>query len=377
MFQGRSNLGEKKRWSSVRSYLCGDEFNSVLAVDDSGSIKDSLDPLLTMSKQLSSDSVLAIQDSASVKLHQEQEEEEGSVSGKNSEVSVTQPLHKEEQSEATETHIPKRHQTTLISKLFLEEDAAVKIQSAFRTYLAKRGSNEVEETFDKEESEESQGKVSMGTSLEVQTCSSVKAPFLRRKRVRTLHKNNTQVLRIKEEWDDSTVSSTISKSRIQSRIEAMTKRERALAYAFSQQLRICTKKKQVERNSEDESNIGWSWLERWMATRVPEIEARTNIQENGTMKSQRLVRKNRSFSSSIGGELESCASNDIPLQFESISEEETEELQREKSKSVPSYKNERRHNKSFRQGKKTCNNKQRRPRPHPKWEMNTKKPRGR
>ena len=135
MFLGGSNLGEKKRWSSVRSYLCGDEFNSVLAVDDSGSIKDSLDPLLTMSKQLSSDSVLAIQDSASVKLHQEQEEEEGSVSGKNSEVSVTQPLHKEEQSEATETHIPKRHQTTLISKLFLEEDAAVKIQSAFRTYL--------------------------------------------------------------------------------------------------------------------------------------------------------------------------------------------------------------------------------------------------
>ncbi|CDY61877.1 BnaCnng38600D [Brassica napus] len=139
---GRSNLGEKKRWSS----------------------------------------------------------EEDSVSGKNSEVSVTQPLHKEEQSEeATETHIPKRHhQTTLISKLFLEEDAAIIIQSAFRSYLAKRGNKEVEETFDKEESEESQGKVSMGTSLEVQTCSSVKTPFLGRKRVRTLHKNNTQVLRIKE-----------------------------------------------------------------------------------------------------------------------------------------------------------------------------------
>ena len=32
------------------------------------------------------------------------------------------------------------------------------------------------------------------------------------------------------------MSSTISKSRIQSRIEAMTKRERALAYAFSQQV---------------------------------------------------------------------------------------------------------------------------------------------
>lgn len=231
--QGRSNGGEKKRWSSVRSYLCGDEFNSVLAVDDSGSIKDSLDPLLTMSQQLStepSDSVLAIQDSASVKLLRL--EEEDSVSGQNSEVSVTQPLHKEDQSEGTETHIPKRHhhQTTLISKPFLEEEAAIIIQSAFRSYLvlfcffflcislsffcyvhsndsydafqAKRGRKEVEETFDKEESfsgEESQGKVSLGTSLEVQTCSSVKAPFFKRKRVsRTLHnKNNTQVLRIK------------------------------------------------------------------------------------------------------------------------------------------------------------------------------------
>lgn len=128
-----------------------------------------------------------------------------------------------------------------------------------------------------------------------------------------------------------------------------------------------------------------------MATRVPEstqVEARTNIQ----MKSQRLVRKNTSFS--IAGELESCASNDIPLQFESISEEETEDLQREKSiskrKSAPSYKTQRRHNRvkkintksiqvlihvkpllrgsclfcSFRQRKKTCNNKLRRPRQH-------------
>lgn len=40
-----------------------------------------------------------------------------------------------------------------------------------------------------------------------------------------------------EDWDDSKVRSPISKSRIQSRIEAMEKRERALAYAFSQQVK--------------------------------------------------------------------------------------------------------------------------------------------
>ena len=39
-----------------------------------------------------------------------------------------------------------------------------------------------------------------------------------------------------EDWDDSTVSSTISKMRIQKRIEAATRRERALAYAFAQQV---------------------------------------------------------------------------------------------------------------------------------------------
>jgi len=42
--------------------------------------------------------------------------------------------------------------------------------------------------------------------------------------------------RVKEEWDDSTVSSNVSRMRIQSRIEATTRRERALAYAFSQQV---------------------------------------------------------------------------------------------------------------------------------------------
>ncbi|KAG7603949.1 putative IQ motif, EF-hand binding protein [Arabidopsis thaliana] len=375
---GRGNLGEKKRWSSVRSYLCGDEFNSVRAVNDSESIKDS-EALLTMSQQLSSEfgmpfgSVIAIEDSASVR-HLE-DEDSGSV--KSSEATVTQPLLEEKskgldcylkeedvednQSEATETHIPKKHQTTPISKLFLEEDAAVIIQSAFRSYLAIRRSKEEEETFAKEESfsgEESQDNASMGTSIEAQTGNSVKAPFFRRKRVsanrRTLQKNNTQVLRIKEDWDDSTVSSTISKSRIQSRVEAMTKRERALAYAFSQQLRICSKKKQIDRSSEDDSNIGWSWLERWMATRVPDsipIEPRTDV----ATKNQSLIRKNRAFGTA--GELESCASNDLPLHFESISETQgdaTTVLQTEKSsfkpsiskrKSVPSYKSQRKHHK--------------------------------
>lgn len=37
----RRNSAENRRWVSVRSYLCGDEFNSVLAVEDSASVNSS------------------------------------------------------------------------------------------------------------------------------------------------------------------------------------------------------------------------------------------------------------------------------------------------------------------------------------------------
>lgn len=37
----RRNSAENRRWVSVRSYLCGDELNSVLAEEDSASVKSS------------------------------------------------------------------------------------------------------------------------------------------------------------------------------------------------------------------------------------------------------------------------------------------------------------------------------------------------
>ena len=43
---------------------------------------------------------------------------------------------------------------------------------------------------------------------------------------------------------------------------------------------ICLKKKHIDRSSEDEYNIGWSWLERWKATRVPETSFRLRLKQN-------------------------------------------------------------------------------------------------
>ncbi|KAL5569837.1 hypothetical protein UlMin_026412 [Ulmus minor] len=108
---------------------------------------------------------------------------------------------------------------------------------------------------------------SLGTSIQVQMGNSVDI-------------FSVQDERTAEDWDDSTVSNNISKLRVQNILKASTRRKRALAYAFSQQLRICPKKIGVKLNAR-EPNMGLSWLERWMATRFSEsssVESHTSKQ---------------------------------------------------------------------------------------------------
>lgn len=88
---------EKKRWSSVRAYLCGDEFNSVVAEEDSASVKSS-------------------------------------------EATVTQPILEDLtdkvdiRSEETKEDIPEEEPDSTHTFL-CEENAATIIQSAFRGFL--------------------------------------------------------------------------------------------------------------------------------------------------------------------------------------------------------------------------------------------------
>lgn len=75
-------------------------------------------------------------------------------------------------------------------------------------------------------------------------------------------------------------------------------------FLFSQ-LRICSKKKQNTGNGE-EVNMGWSWLERWMAARQPEINF---IEDSMTGNQKTLVRK-RTLDAAME-ERESCGSNEV------------------------------------------------------------------
>ncbi|KAG8390675.1 hypothetical protein BUALT_Bualt01G0108300 [Buddleja alternifolia] len=69
-----------------------------------------------------------------------------------------------------------------------------------------------------------------------------------------------------ENWDDSLQSKEKIEANLHNRQEAATRRERALAYAYSHQQ---TWKNSANQTCMDPNNprVGWSWLERWMAAR--------------------------------------------------------------------------------------------------------------
>lgn len=113
-------MTERRRWSSVRSYLCGDEYNSVLAENDSSSVKSSV----VTPTQLNS--VLVEDDSSSVK---------------SSEATVTQPMPGDLpdkdgiKREVTKEDMEMAKKEFSVSKTMSEEQAATIIQLAFRGFL--------------------------------------------------------------------------------------------------------------------------------------------------------------------------------------------------------------------------------------------------
>ncbi|KAL2529985.1 IQ-domain 33 [Forsythia ovata] len=300
----RSYAVEKKRWSSVRSYLCGDEFSSIVAEDDFSSSKPAID-------EGEFTSVYAEADMASIR---------------SSEATVNQPLpgdfkdKVDAESNEVKNGSPKDKENSTY-KLFQQEDAAMIIQSAFRRFLERRANEGMKLPDCKKDPVGSPSRESTGTSIEVQTGNSSDIFSFQEESIAVhhpvRHESRAQVLKLQEDWDDSTVSSVISKMRIQNKMEAATRRERALAYAFSQQLRICSKKKQIKSNS-NKTGVGWSWLERWMATRLPEntmmedqmckqIEAPSSQQTTGIRKRLLDVAME---------EKESCGSNEVSLRVE-------------------------------------------------------------
>ncbi|GAB2222749.1 hypothetical protein Droror1_Dr00016873 [Drosera rotundifolia] len=162
-----------------------------------------------------------------------------------------------------------------------EEVAAIKIQTAFRGYLARRALRALRGLVRLKSLVEGQSvKRQATTTLRcMQTLARVQSQ-IRARRIRMSeenqalqrqlqqkHEKELEKLKLGEVWDDSMQSKEQIEANLQNKHEAAMRRERALAYAYSHQTRKNSKSANPTFMDPNNPHWGWSWLERWMAAR--------------------------------------------------------------------------------------------------------------
>ncbi|KAJ8478068.1 hypothetical protein OPV22_021795 [Ensete ventricosum] len=194
--------------------------------------------------------------------------------------------------------------TTRLSGKSRQEIAATKIQAAFRGYLARRSWRAVRGLLRlKRLVDKSAVKSQTANTLRcLQTLARVQTQLHSRRNSMTDQNQALQrkyekepVVKIGEGWNDSAQSKEQAETKLLNKQEAAVRRDRALAYAFSDQWKSSTRSLHTEA-----SNLqwGWGWLAHWMAARpnnsTMEINDRATNSANCNVMAQ--TRKHRDTS---------------------------------------------------------------------------------
>ncbi|CAO2197051.1 unnamed protein product [Urochloa humidicola] len=162
-----------------------------------------------------------------------------------------------------------------------EELAAIKIQTAFRGYLARRALRALRGLV-RLKSLVDGNAVKRQTSHTLhctQTMTRVQTQIYSRRvkleeenqalqrQLQLKHQRELEKMKIDEDWDQSHQSKEQIEASLIMKQEAALRRERALAYAFSHQWRNSGRTITPTFTEPGNPNWGWSWMERWMSAR--------------------------------------------------------------------------------------------------------------
>ncbi|XP_010503967.1 PREDICTED: protein IQ-DOMAIN 1-like [Camelina sativa] len=182
-----------------------------------------------------------------------------------------------------------------------EEIAAIKIQTSFRGYMARRALRALRGLVRLKSLVQGKCVKRQATSTlqSMQTLARLQYQ-IRDRRLRLSEdkqaltrqlqqKHNKDFNKLGENWNDSTLSREKVEANMLNKQVATIRREKALAYAYTHQntWKNSTKLGSQTFMDPNNPNWGWSWLERWMAARPNENQAVTpdNADKNSSVKS--------------------------------------------------------------------------------------------